>query len=375
MRYSNRFFLYAPIVLLLALAAAAMIWWKIAATSLVKRLTESNGREIMPGVRMSYASSSLGGAPFNLDTVLEDFALQIQTRTGPLTWKSEHFAIHALTYGHDQQIYEAAGRQTFAWTDSEGAHHQFTFVPGSLRASAVTADGQLSRFDLDVAALNSPDISAQRLQFHIRRAPQKDALEFVASGESVRLASNLRTGWSEVISDVNFDGTISPVLPLQTLLSGQSDWRTTADAWRRREGIVFMRHVSLDWGKMSGNGSAELWLDDQHRPAGNVGLWLSHADSFGGDDAKSDLFSQRVESAIRTLLSSTGRSDTAPLYAVFILHDGNLYLEPHQKKKIGFITYPLGEKPDRGSPRISFDHLFGELITGYGSLQTIEPLY
>src|SRR5215469_14760448 len=108
MRYSSRFFLYAPFVLLVALAAAAMVRWWFVAGVFENRLRQANGHEIVPGVTLRFASEQTSGFPFNLDTVMDRVAITVQSTRGPIIWRSEHFAIHALTYGRAQEIFEGA---------------------------------------------------------------------------------------------------------------------------------------------------------------------------------------------------------------------------------------------------------------------------
>ena len=52
MNYSSRFFLYAPFVLLLALATAAGVTWWMAASKVADALQATNGHEIAPGVKV-----------------------------------------------------------------------------------------------------------------------------------------------------------------------------------------------------------------------------------------------------------------------------------------------------------------------------------
>ena len=119
MRYSNRLFLYAPFVVLLVLASAVMLRWREVAHEWETKLLAANGgREIAPGVTLHFASEEIEGFPFNLDAVLVHMVLAVQSTRGPLSLKSERFAIHALTYGQEQQIFEAAGTQTVSWTDA-----------------------------------------------------------------------------------------------------------------------------------------------------------------------------------------------------------------------------------------------------------------
>jgi hypothetical protein len=246
-----------------------MTWWKIASDRLDERLASANGHEIMPGVKISYAARSTSGFPFGLDTELDGFTLQIQTRTGPLTWRAEHFAIHALTYGRDQQILEAAGVQTVSWTDSDGARRVFAFVPGSLRASAIGVDGRLSRFDLDVVAINSRELTAARLQFHLRRNPDRDALDFAVSGDGVQRTIAGRTGSPQ---DISVDGTLAPLGPFVELLSGDVDWRSAAEAWREHGGVLKIERIESLQDQIKAFGLGELSLDDLHRLRGRIAL-------------------------------------------------------------------------------------------------------
>jgi hypothetical protein len=275
MSYSNRIFLYGPLVLLLLIAAAVMIWWKIAAGAFDARLTAANGREIMPGVRMSYASKEMEGFPFRVDFVMNGFTLSVQMRTGPLVWHADHFAIHALTYGRNQQVFEAAGTQTLSWTDSEGAHRVLTFVPGSLRASAILDHGRLARFDVDAVALNSPELSAARIQFHMRREPGRDALDFAMSADGVHLAPDLRAGFGEIIKEANIEGRVVPAFPLEPLLAGQWDWRAAVDKWRHSNGQLDILDFELVSNRLKASTHGQLSLDDVHRPQGFMDVTLT----------------------------------------------------------------------------------------------------
>src|SRR5580658_878360 len=100
MRYSHRLFLYAPyLVLLVLVIAAGLRWWSVS-NAFQKRLDEANrGREISPGVTLHFGSEEIGGFPCNIDAVLHNVTIKVGAPRGPLVWHTEHFAIHALTYG------------------------------------------------------------------------------------------------------------------------------------------------------------------------------------------------------------------------------------------------------------------------------------
>ena len=157
MRYSSRFFLYAPLALFLAITFGVGVHWWLAASALSARLQAMNGREITPGVTLRFASRTIAGFPFSLDTVFRGFSLRIDTPHGPSEWQPEKFAMHALTYGRDKTIFEAAGKQELHWTKDDGTARNLVFAVGSLHASAIRDPGGLARFDLDLVGFGSQD--------------------------------------------------------------------------------------------------------------------------------------------------------------------------------------------------------------------------
>src|SRR6185369_6682494 len=137
MNYSSRFFLYAPFVLLLALAAFAGVTWWMAASKVADTLEAANGHDIAPGVKITFASKRVAGFPFRLDVTLEHLKIETHNTNGPLSWTMEHFAAHALTYGREQMIFEAAGKQALEWVDDDGAPRGLAFITAASHASLI----------------------------------------------------------------------------------------------------------------------------------------------------------------------------------------------------------------------------------------------
>lgn len=320
MRYSSRFFLYAPFVLLLALGGAATAWWYDASSAFNEKLGSSNGHEILPGIRFSYATKSISGVPFNIDAVLGGTTLEIATRTGPLTWRSERFAIHALTYGPEHQIFEAAGKQTLSWTDSERRAHVFSFVPGSLRASAVSANGVLVRFDLDCVGLNAEESSAGRIQFHVRRAPQADTFDVILDGDAIRLGAGLRTGLGDNVKSIELEGSVTAASAWQPLLAARADWQTAAEQWRRHDGRLVIRRFSLASERLEAVAEGSLSLDANHRPQGALDIAFS-----GSVAARTDA---KLAAAIGQLSSMLPRDTAGRLLLRIGLRDGSIGIGP-----------------------------------------------
>jgi len=225
MRYSSRFFLYAPLALVAVLfVAAGWHWWSMA-SALSARLEAVNGREIMPGVLFQYSSKKISGFPFSLDSEFAGVTLAMGTATGTTIWRSEKFAMHRLTYGRDEAIFEAAGRQSLEWGGK-----RLDFAVGALHASAILKQQSLVRFDFDLMGLGSPALTMRRLQLHARRnGPTTDVLVEAdgITAKTCRVPAKIR-----LIANITNSGSLTP------LLSGQRYWAEGLAAWRRSGGVV-----------------------------------------------------------------------------------------------------------------------------------------
>lgn len=231
MKYSSRFFLWAPLAVFILLLAIAGIHWWILASRLGGWLDAHNGREIMPGVTMQFASRRITGFPFSLDTEFRDVRLAVATPRGATSWQSEHFAMHGLTYGRDETIFEAAGHQTLSWTRADGSVRRLDFAVASLRASAIDKAGALQRFDLDLVGFGSKAFTAQRLQFHARR----DKGEILFFDEANGLLTK-RTCIKD--SHLRYEGALTSADAFDLLLSGRVSIEAGLRAWRDKGGVV-----------------------------------------------------------------------------------------------------------------------------------------
>lgn len=223
MKYSSRFFLYAPLGVFLLLCVAAGVHWWLLASALSSRLAAVNGHQVMPGVTVSFATKKIGGFPFSLDTEFTDFAVSVATPHGPTRWRSEKFALHALTYGRDETIFEAAGKQRLEW----GQGRALDFAVGALRASAILHRGALDRFDLDLIGFGSKAFIAQQLQLHARQEAGTLQL-FVASDGVTNCRRNaLRTA-----------ATVAKAEAFGPLLRAEASWTDAIARWRAAGGTV-----------------------------------------------------------------------------------------------------------------------------------------
>jgi hypothetical protein len=324
MKYSSRFFLYAPLVLLLGLAAFAGVHWWLAATALDKRLIAMNGHEAVPGVTLRFSSRTIGGFPFRLDVVFKNLEVEVATPHGPARWQSEDFAMHALTYGRALVIFEAAGKQSLSWHGLDGTLHKMPFVPGSLHASAIEDTQGLSRFDLDIVDFNSPNFSAMRLQFDIRHDPARPALDLAASLDDFRSPS--RSVLGRAITSLRLTGTMAPQTTFDSLRAGKQDWPDAVEAWRKGGGNLHVDQIDIAWDKLNAHGSGTLFLDEMHRPSGmldfkiaNMMALLVRNDVLPGPD-------KGIASGLTDRAAKAGANDSGLMGVVIGFKDGTVYV-------------------------------------------------
>src|SRR3954470_13614497 len=153
-------------------------WW-ILAGAFEKKLAALKGNQAIPGVFLDWDKVKVGGFPFRLDADFVNLHVQGVAAHGAFSWKTEKFALHALTYGRRQTVYEAAGQQSIHWTDAKGGDHAASFLPASLHASSVESAEGLRRFDVDVVDAGARDFTIGRFQFHLRRDPDGKSLDLM----------------------------------------------------------------------------------------------------------------------------------------------------------------------------------------------------
>lgn len=248
MRYSSRFWLYAPLVLLLALAIWVTSHWWILAKDLDRKLTTMNGHQTIPGITVSWASKTISGFPFRVDVVFTDLLVRAEGPRGPLTWHSDRFALHALTYGRTQDIFEAAGPQALAWTDADNIKHQLSFLPATLHASAIAGSTGVARFDLDMLDAGGKDgdgatFTIARAQLHMRHDPKTDALDLMLSALEVRAAS---TPFGDHIRKLEIYSRVTQGSAFTRLLSGRSGWMDAILAWKHQGGEIVTDKVDIE---------------------------------------------------------------------------------------------------------------------------------
>ena len=238
MRYSSRFWLYAPLAAFALLIVGIMVHWWFAAAAFEKRLAAIKGREAAPGITLNWTAVTVAGFPFRLDADFTDFSAGGAAAHGPFEWRSQRFAIHALTYGRAQDVFEAAGVQTLKWTDATAGIHEIHFLPGSLRGSATRTGDGLARLDLDIAQASvEGGVSAARFQFHMRRNGEARTLDLMLRADDVK-GLGAHKPLVEIYASLDRLDVLAP------LLAGKANWPATITAWRSQGGTAKLTQIT-----------------------------------------------------------------------------------------------------------------------------------
>lgn len=241
MRYSSRFFLYAPFLLLLVLTFAVGAWWWHAAGTLERKLQAMKGQPAVPGVILDWSHVAISGFPFRLDIAFDDFSARAAGIRA--AWQTQHLVVHALTYGAEKDVFEAAGNQRLVWTLPGEAPWTLDFLPGALRASAVRDNRGLMRFDLDIIELAGKDFSIGRAQFHMRQVPGKTIdlmlAADLAKGDLGPFGSQIKR--LEVYQSLSHGAAFAAMLAGDERVGGDA-----AQAWRNAGGTVTLVKSALN---------------------------------------------------------------------------------------------------------------------------------
>jgi hypothetical protein len=324
MKYSSRFFLYAPLALFLILAVGAGVTWWRAANALSAKLDALNGHAVA-GMTLSFKTKSVSGFPFNLDAVLNDVTITVETPHGSSSWKAEKFALHALTYGREQIIFEAAGHQQANWIDLEGHAHSLPFETGQLHGSAILGEQGLSRVDIDCVGFGSPALTAARVQLHARVAPNGATIEIAAGADAVRLSPPLTGALGSDIKQVRLDSAFLPAKPFEALRAGRGGWTAALEDWRRGGGHFDIASLQIEWTGVSAMGKGSLTLDDKRFVTGLIDFKIAGIERLIDRARRTGMNGDSFRGFVAALLQRAakgGTNDAGQLGAVVMFNAG-----------------------------------------------------
>ena len=325
MKYSSRFFLYAPLGLFLALAVGAGANWWIVASALSRKLDSLNGRPAMPGVTLGFSSKRVSGFPFNLDVVFKNVRIEVETGHGPSSWTSQDFAIHALAYGREQMIFEAAGRQLLTWTDLERRHRVLPFEVGEWHASSIADERGLERFDMDLIGFGSPALTMARAQLHVRLDPRRGTVDIAGEADAVRPKTTSPSLFGDTIAQARLVATAVPSRSFDAIRAANAGWESALETWRKAGGRLHIDDLELSWNRLGAIGKGNLSLDVAHSVEGFIDFKVSHVQWLLDAASRSHVrgsADRGVAAALLIRAAKAGNSEAGLLGANLIFRDG-----------------------------------------------------
>jgi hypothetical protein len=325
----NRLFIYGPFVLFVLLATGLSVRWWYVADDFSRTLDKANGRQIAPGVTLHFGSKRIAGFPFRLDAVFKGFSIEVATPHGPSRWQSDDFALHRLTYGRGQMIFEAAGRQTLRWTRNDGSSRSLALSVGSIHASAIESDDVLSRADIVIVGVVSAAFAAREIQLHLRHDPARDALNLFVSANDIHLPAHSVSSFGDSISAVEVTTTLNPGKSFDGLRAGEAQWPNALDSWRQASGTAQLDDVLITFGRFSARGTGMLAIDANKRPEGIVDFKIAGISQFLSEAGKRGLGGGKGKGLGPALIdraAKAGSDDMGRIGVVLGFKDGVAYL-------------------------------------------------
>lgn len=279
MSYSNRIYMYGPVGLLLLIAILYSVFWRVEADTMSARLDRANGGEIAPGITFSFAQKTVGGYPFRLDVLLTGVRLGYRNGSTEINWRTDRFALHRMSYGRNQFIFESDGTQTISWaTQPDATPVTIQLSPETARASAILNQGRLLRFDLDLwrpqgtetgPSLMPAVFAADRAQFHAL-AHRNNTLDVAIQVDNGRTGSSATQAVQASLPLIDCRATLNRADVLTGLEQGNEDFTHAFELWRNRMGVANITSLALNWADARAVLRGDLKLDANDRLSGTL---------------------------------------------------------------------------------------------------------
>lgn len=326
-RRSSRIGLYAPIVLLLVLAAGWSGFWLYARGRAAQIIDATIAKEAERGRNWSCADRSIGGFPFRIELRCATLALTssrwpetVRVETGPAV------AVGQI-YTPGQVILQATG--PLRATLPEGRVLDMSW--GRLEASLTHRSPE--QFALVAADLNlgltAPGASpgnwrAASLELHLRRNPTRPEAD---QAVDVALTSN-----GTVLPEIDaLLGTTDPgTVELRAILTKADAFRLgfnpdALESWRGAGGGIELSQLRSTKGPARIEASGRLLLDQTHRVAGQIQAGVAGIEQIGG------LRIGGLTAGLGGLLGGGAQAGSTPGLTTLppvVLREGRVYLGP-----------------------------------------------
>lgn len=329
-RRKSRFWLYAPFVLLVLIAAGWSGFWFYVQGRVTQTLDSALAREVQAGRTWTCADRSIGGYPFRIEARCSSLTLTssrwgdtVSVQTGPSVAVGQVYtpglAILQVT-GPLQASLPESRKLNLGWKQFE-ASIALT-LSGFERLSAVMAEPNAV---LSVPGSADETWRATQLEVHLRRNPTRPATDNVTD-IAISAKGSVLPGLDALIGNAEPGDLDLQASVTQSVAFRRGFNPDALETWRVAGGQFELTKLATTKGTARIEASGRLLLDQTHRISGQVNAAVAGIERIGGVQVGGlmaglgGLFGNRQAQAGGT----PGLTPIPPL----VLREGRFYLGP-----------------------------------------------
>lgn len=320
-RKPNRFWLFAPFVLLVIVIAAWTVYWFIARSLINQGIDDWIAAERERGADIEYASRTMGGYPFRFELDLSD---PVYAGPGEPRWEGERLRLVMQAWNWQHVIGFSPGRNVV----SDGYAMRQVIDLDSKSAFSLSWDDESVRrigLQLDDAALLIEGEEYAVRQGSLNLAPRPgaaDDLMIAIEWQEVRLPTAPADApyLGDTIGPSRLIGEVRGFFPAWANAGGDPDFMYGALV--DEGGAVELAQLLLDWGPLDFGAKGEL--DFSNSVNGNISLRIENADALKDAMQASGHWSEQEETAVTALATASADGK----FLTFSIRNGEVWFGP-----------------------------------------------
>jgi hypothetical protein len=330
------------LALLLAIAGADVVWWRVTENKLDKGLAAQLSAARTAGWSVSASPPMRGGWPLTATLAVGDLILS----GTQVTWSTDRLVLEVSLWHPLVLRLESVGMQRLRI----GNFPEIPYTADTLYAAIPLQTGAPTRgFNLSMVNFRAGlgetgtgglTVRALELLTHWTPAAQQNEPAIAASlnATDVRLPAGPAWPLGPSVSGISADLSLNGPLPR---VNGFAE---RAASWRDAGGTMEVQHLQIDWGALDLAGTATLTLDEQLQPMGAGTLRVTDPvaalDALRENGALADnaVFAAK---ALLTLLSHTSQQGGKPEVDLpFTLQDRRLSISRFSVARLPHLDLP-----------------------------------
>lgn len=282
----GRFWLYAPLLVLVLIAGGWSAFWFYARGRIEAGFDRWLAAEAAAGKEWSCEGRRIAGFPFRMEIGCSGLTLRRPADASAPQISAGAVLAIAQIYDPSLVIVQPAGPLVFSWPDGRGASLAWRQASVSLKFSglaaergALVAEEPVLRLGKDAAAPG--EARAARLEAHLRRNPLRwesdRAVDFALTLDRLALPELDQLFGNAEPANLSLDSVLT-----QGLAFAGGVTPATLEGWRAASGLYEIRKIGFAKGPALFEGQGQFALDELHRPMGRFEGAQSGIDTLGG---------------------------------------------------------------------------------------------